>query len=1133
MKIRMSILPVALFFSLSALWPIPARAGTFNSIYAFMQNNLNDTNSEGSLTNAAGLGPVAGLVVSGNVLYGTAQGGGSAGMGTVFAVNTDGSGFTTLHSFTATTNGANGDGAGPMAGLLLSSNVLYGTADAGGQAGQGTVFSVNTNGTGFTTLHNFTGFPPDGANPMAGLILSGNTLYGTAFFGGNPGSGSVFAVNTDGSNFRTVYNFTGVNDGSGPSAGVVLLASGNTLYGTAGFAGSGSSGTVFAVNTDGSGFMLLHSFSIETNLADPNGDLTNSDGAFPVGGLVLSGNTLYGTTQAAGTLGFGTAFAVNTDGSGFTVLHAFTAANNNGDNSDGQEPDAGLFLSGGTLYGTAGLGGAYDDGTVFSLNTDGSGFTTLTSFPNFPFDGDNPRAGVVLSGSTLYGTTRLGGGTQNGNIFSIALGAVKAPVPQITFEPVSQTNDAGSTVTLFVAATASGALTYQWLFDGVKISGAKSQDLVLKNVTTANTGSYEAIVSNSSGSSTSSVATVTVLQTPTIATPPATQTEPPGGIARFSVKATGAPLTYLWLFDGAPLSDNGIISGSASNQLTINLVTSTNQGNYSVVISNSSGSVTSKVVQLTLGIEKTKPAVTILSPKAGSRTNAPLLSGTASDAVRVQSVKYWVTNLNNGVSTTLSGQATLTTGTGLVSDWTISAALLPGTNILAVQSVNYAGLVSPVESAALFYQVAVPLQLSASPPGAGTVTGVASVKGDPAPANGAKLYVGESYTVTAKPAANWWLTNWQENSSIAGTNTTLTFIMESNLVVTANFATNLFLGMAARYDGIFYLSDALGATEATSGLIENLQLASNGLYSGKLYLAGSTYSLVGAFNRSGQAMETIARSAAAGGGVTLQLTIAWQSAPRQITGSVQGAGWISTSLSLFAATTNTNNFPNYTVLLPQDTNLAGSTPPGYGYALITNTGSMINMGFFLADGSSFSRSEPINEEDQVPVYASLYNGQGLALGRLSLAAGIFGAVPAGGVTWIKPAQPSGLYATGFNTGLGAEGSPWTNSAAAMAALFPNNAQLTISGGGLASAIICTVQLTSSNTLQRVSGSTNFTGGSINPANGLLRVVFRNASGKSVTNSGAVLQNINQGGGFFLGTTNAGTITLTPPPPAND
>ena len=114
----------------------------------------------------------------------------------MFAVNTDGTGFTNLHSFTHC-RGTNSDGANPDAGLILSGNTLYGTASDGGSSGNGTVFAVNTDGTGFTNLYSFTMAPctnSDGAYPSGGLILSGNTLYGTASDGGSSGNGTVFSL---------------------------------------------------------------------------------------------------------------------------------------------------------------------------------------------------------------------------------------------------------------------------------------------------------------------------------------------------------------------------------------------------------------------------------------------------------------------------------------------------------------------------------------------------------------------------------------------------------------------------------------------------------------------------------------------------------------------------------------------------------------------------------------------------------------------------------------------------------------------------------------------------------------------------------------------------------------------------
>src|SRR5580658_20051 len=200
--------------------------------------------------------------------------------------------FTNLYSFTAldVDNNTNGDGASPFAGLVLLGNTLYGTAYLGGSAGYGTVFAFNTNSLGFTNLYNFTN-GNDGANPDSVLVSLGNNLYGTAVSGGSTGFGTVFAVNTSGTIFTNLYSFTNGSDGATPQAGLIL--SNNKLYGTASGGGL-SNGTIFATGVNGSSFSNLYSFT--------NG----TDGSYPFGGLFLAGNTLYGTSYVGGRSGYGT-----------------------------------------------------------------------------------------------------------------------------------------------------------------------------------------------------------------------------------------------------------------------------------------------------------------------------------------------------------------------------------------------------------------------------------------------------------------------------------------------------------------------------------------------------------------------------------------------------------------------------------------------------------------------------------------------------------------------------------------------------------------------------------------------------------------------------------------------------------
>ncbi len=325
--------------------------------------------------------------------------------------------FTILHVFAGVPYVA----LGPESPLLLSGNTLYGTTPQGGTQGGGTVFKINTDGANYSILANFSGAPPtNGVSPQAGVILSGNTLYGTAMGGGNSesgtvsASGTVFKVNTDGSNFAPVYTFTNGNDGAQPMGGLIL--SGSTLYGTTYGGLSLRKGSVFKVNTDGTQFVTLHAFN-------------GNDGVNPEAGLILSGNALYGTTVDGGSSGNGTVFAVNTDGSGFTNLHNFTAYSVPFTNSDGAYPIAGLILSGNALYGTAATGGSSGNGTVFTVNTDGTGFTTLYNFAGAPSYGTDPPSALILSGNTLYGTAHefsVTGGS--GFLFALTL-ASSAPVP--------------------------------------------------------------------------------------------------------------------------------------------------------------------------------------------------------------------------------------------------------------------------------------------------------------------------------------------------------------------------------------------------------------------------------------------------------------------------------------------------------------------------------------------------------------------------------------------------------------------------------------------------------------------------------------------------------------------------------
>lgn len=250
--------------------------------------------------------PVGGVLLLGDKLYGTTIGGGTYNTGTIFAVNTNGTGFVNLYHFTAFSSSSpftNSDGAYPQCMLSASGNRLYGTTTDGGDANNGTLFAINTDGSGFTNLHVFSqlvsGTNSDGSTAFAGPILSSNILYGATKEGGVWGNGVIFSLDTNGGNFSIVHAFSATtvtspktnSDGARPTAS--LMISGSALYGGAPFGGAYGLGTLFSISPQ-SAAPYLNITSLGTNviLSWPvigynlqsaplvNGTYTNIPGAF-------------------------------------------------------------------------------------------------------------------------------------------------------------------------------------------------------------------------------------------------------------------------------------------------------------------------------------------------------------------------------------------------------------------------------------------------------------------------------------------------------------------------------------------------------------------------------------------------------------------------------------------------------------------------------------------------------------------------------------------------------------------------------------------------------------------------------------------------------------------------------------
>ena len=333
--------PMSLILGLDGwLYGTTVQGGTngFGTIFKLSSDGVSFTN----LHNFAlddGQNPRGGLVQGPDgTLYGTAQNGGTNGSGTVFRLNPDGTAFAVLHNFTALSSGTNADGTQPCSGLTLAADgTLYGTTKYGGPSGSirvvgpspigsGTLFSIRTNGADFSVIHAFATFRgdfyqqtnSDGASPTAALLLGkDDRLYGSAPEAGRGGSGVLFRLDRNGSNFTVLHAFNYAPPLGFPDASYGLspyggLAQGSDglLYGAAwagGFFPDGGflAGTLYRVNPDGSGLALLHSFAELTG-----GGTTNADGADPVVTLLQAHDgRFYGLTSAGGVNASGTLFS--------------------------------------------------------------------------------------------------------------------------------------------------------------------------------------------------------------------------------------------------------------------------------------------------------------------------------------------------------------------------------------------------------------------------------------------------------------------------------------------------------------------------------------------------------------------------------------------------------------------------------------------------------------------------------------------------------------------------------------------------------------------------------------------------------------------------------------------------------
>jgi uncharacterized repeat protein (TIGR03803 family) len=252
------------------------------------------------------------LAASDGYLYGTVRYGGVSHCGSLFRVSPSTGTYEVMHPFAV--RGRTTEGCNPLGAMAEGAGGwIYGTTESGGTADAGTVYKWNPGSGRFKTLRNFAGWGTgDGYSPVAVALSPSGRLYGVTPTGGVFNEGTIYSLNPDGSDYRVLFSFTYETDtmGSGPY-GQLLLAKDGNFYGST-RSGGQCCGTIFSVTLDGT-VSLVHTLEFFGDLGFPvNGDLTLG----PEG-------LLYGVTRGSGADGGGTVFTMSTSGEA-RVLQSFT-----------------------------------------------------------------------------------------------------------------------------------------------------------------------------------------------------------------------------------------------------------------------------------------------------------------------------------------------------------------------------------------------------------------------------------------------------------------------------------------------------------------------------------------------------------------------------------------------------------------------------------------------------------------------------------------------------------------------------------------------------------------------------------------------------------------------------------------
>ncbi len=635
-----------------------------------------------------------------------------------------------------------------------------------------------------------------------------------------------------------------------------------------------------------------------------------------------------------------------------------------------------------------------------------------------------------------------------------------------------------------------------------------------------------------------------------------------GEAAAFNVSVSGAaPFTYQWRRDG------DAITGATASSYSIAAVMPGDAGDYSVIVSNAVGYVTSDPAVLAVAGDSLAPDLKLISPKANgvySNSSSVVIQGTVVEAVRLVSLTYHL----NGAGIVPAN--TYFVAAGKPTNWNATVSLKPGTNVLTVVATDLGGNVTTLGPITFFYHAVSPLRievtLDGGSPGGNVVGSVLTNTIPPAlySTNNTNLFVGRTYLLKAVETGmpDYILTNWtavwegQLSPVVLQTNnTSCTFEMKSNMIVKANFITNPFLRFGGIYNGLFSEAANLRFKSAGFALIKvSPKLA----ISGKIFVDGNAVGFSGKMKLDGTGtFVTKTRVKATDKPeLTVDVAIDFLNGSETMTGNISDGTWTS-PLRAYRNVWGTNLVDNateytnaYTMLLPGFETAEG--PVGSGYALVKlDTVGKVKGAGHTADRHVLKSSTVISEEGHWPFFGPQYKlkrtnaldtviteTKGFVMGWLQFTPNAFGHMaPTGELHWIKTGDWTNttIYPAGFTNSADVVASRWIAPVPSSGDRAVNmiEAALGFTQGDLSPSIFANYLVTTNTTFAMIKIPPTVypynLKASLAPKTGLIKGSFIHPlspgpEGDTVTKwFGAMLQDQNYGAGFFMGPTVGGKV----------